>query len=918
MKRKYILAIFFIAIAITFCGTATAADTNPATVNDQVTASSVQDNPIVETSSPTDSSTQNNLPDTQSDTNSQTANDQATSTTTDTTTDSSTQNNLPDTQSDTNPQTTVVSSKDPVVITFDDGFESTFTIAYPIMQQYGIVGTVYVVPSWIGAPGYLTLAELTTLHNAGWTIASHSWDHTVLTSLTSAEVTTELQSTIDWLNNNGFGDGAYYLAYPYGQYNDIVLQVVSGLGIKTARTVDWGTIDPDGTIYPYETPLNYLELPIILIRSDTTRDAWQSELDRSIAHEGTSIFLIHDIVTGTPADLETITVATFTTIIDYIHQTGVKTETIIQFYDTGEPTATADLPGGIYNTIKSVTLTAADTIDTNPLIYYSTDNGLTWNHHANTVTINLVEGITKLMYYAMDSATNKCTTQTNTYTIDTTLPTATDNLPSGIFNTLKSVTLTAADNLDTNPLIYYSTDNGLTWENQPNTVTINLVEGITKLMYYAMDSATNKCTTQTNTYTIDTTLPTATADLPGGIFNTLKSVTLTAADNLDTNPLIYYSTDNGLTWENQPNTVTINLVEGITKLMYYAMDSATNKCTTQTNTYTIDTTLPTATADLPGGIFNTLKSVTLTAADNLDTNPLIYYSTDNGLTWENQPNTVTINLVEGITKLMYYAMDSATNKCTTQTNTYTINTKMPIVTADLPGGIFNTLKSVTLTAADNLDTNPLICYSTDNGLTWNHHANTVTINLVEGKTVLMFYAVNSATNTCPTQTNTYTIDIIPPKTSSDIKSGLYNINKIVKLSMTEKGTIYFTINGKTPTTASTKYTGPITIKSTTILKYLAVDMAGNKSPVYTNTYTIDKIPPKASSNIKSGLYNTNKIVKLSMTEKGTIYFTINGKTPTTASTKYTGPITIKSTTTLKYFAVDMAGNNHQSTLTPTP
>ncbi len=199
------------------------------------------------------------------------------------------------------------------------------------MQQYGIVGTVYVVPSWIGAPGYLTLAELTTLHNAGWTIASHSWDHTVLTSLTSAEITTELQSTIDWLNNNGFGDGAYYLAYPYGQYNDTVLQVVSALGIKTARTVDWGTINPDGTIYPYETPLNYLELPIILIRSDTTRDAWQSELDRSIAHEGTSIFLIHDIVTGTPVILETITVATFTTIIDYIHQTGVKTQTIIQF-----------------------------------------------------------------------------------------------------------------------------------------------------------------------------------------------------------------------------------------------------------------------------------------------------------------------------------------------------------------------------------------------------------------------------------------------------------------------------------------------------------------------------------------------------------------------------------------------------------
>ena len=111
---------------------------------------------------------------------------------------------------------------------------------------------------------------------------------------------------------------------------------------------------------------------------------------------------------------------------------------------------------------------------------------------------------------------------------------------------------------------------------------------------------------------------------------------------------------------------------------------------------------------------------------------------------------------------MFYAMDSATNKCDTQTNTYTINTKMPIVNADIPSGIYNTLQSVTLTAEDNLDKNPCIYYSTDNGLTWKNQVNTVTINLNEGITTLMYYSENSADNTCPTQTNTYTIDTIPP------------------------------------------------------------------------------------------------------------------------------------------------------------
>jgi len=62
--------------------------------------------------------------------------------------------------------------------------------------------------------------------------------------------------------------------------------------------------------------------------------------------------------------------------------------------------------------------------------------------------------------------------------------------------------------------------------------------------------------------------------------------------------------------------------------------------------------------------------------------------------------------------------------------------------------------------------------------------------------------------------------------------------------MSEPGTIYYTLNGSTPSLTSTPYSGPVTISSTETLKYLAVDLAGNQSPVYTQIYTIDKIPPK--------------------------------------------------------------------------
>ena len=125
-----------------------------------------------------------------------------------------------------------------------------------------------------------------------------------------------------------------------------------------------------------------------------------------------------------------------------------------------------------------------------------------------------------------------------------------------------------------------------------------------------------------------------------------------------------------------------------------------------------------------------------------------------------------------------------------------------------------------------------------------------------------------AGNTSPVYSNIYTIDKIPPTVSSNIKSGLYNSTITVKLTMTKTGTIYYTLNGSKPTTSSNKYIGSITIKSTTTLKYFAVDLAGNKSPAYTNTFTIDKTAPKVTStspasNSKGVSLTTPIIIKFS-------------------------------------------------------
>ncbi len=179
---------------------------------------------------------------------------------------------------------------------------------------------------------------------------------------------------------------------------------------------------------------------------------------------------------------------------------------------------------------------------------------------------------------------------------------------------------------------------------------------------------------------------------------------------------------------------------------------------------------------------------------------------------------------------------------------------------------------------------------------------------ISGKDSLYGYGLITAPSSATTSTTVAT-----PTTS--IAGGTYTSGKTISLSDATSGvSIYYTLDGTTPTSSSKLYSSPITISSTTTLKAVAVNSSSVSSSVLSVLYTISQSGttaiPTPTASVPSGSYKFPLMVTLydRYSKPLKAYYTLDGSTPTTSSTLYGGYIKISSTSTLKAIAVDSYGN----------
>ena len=241
------------------------------------------------------------------------------------------------------------------LLTFDDVRRTVYTNCFPIMQARGLKGTLYLTQNRLGASEYyVTYGQCSEMRDNGWLVANHTLTHADLQTLTDEQIIAEVGGMADWLIAQGWPEGAYHFAYPYGHGSPDTWPAMAQCHILSARMVSGGNwLSP--AFYPFKMPAN-----ISLGKSYLDLAGAKAAIDHAIAYGEVCVFTIHGA--QDPPDTEEFSVAEFTELMDYIVNSGLLVMRPDEFVDgelISEEDADTVVPNSYISSIDEADILAA-------------------------------------------------------------------------------------------------------------------------------------------------------------------------------------------------------------------------------------------------------------------------------------------------------------------------------------------------------------------------------------------------------------------------------------------------------------------------------------------------------------------------------------------------------------------------------
>lgn len=572
------------------------------------------------------------------------------------------------------------------------------------------------------------------------------------------------------------------------------------------------------------------------------------------------------------------------------NQSEVKLAQYIVRLDSEPPVTTPSPKAGKYTHPVSVRLKT----EKGAVTYFTTDDsqpgtGSTLFNKPITLRKNTV-----LKFFSVDEAGNAEEVRTAKYMInvDTAKPVTLVDPAGGLFNSDVTVTLAG----EKGSRIYYSL-NG----RRPTTRSSLYAEPLRftrsgVLRFFSLDKAGNRENVREERYVIDRSPPKVGSKPAGGVYPEGVTVKLASSERGQ----IRYEIGGQEASMSSPLYRSPIRVNETTTISFFAVDRAGNRSRTVNAKYEVDKTPPTITALPPGGSYSGRIRVKLEASEPAT----IFYSLDGTKPTANSPQyrgpvTVARNLV-----LSYFAVDRVNNVSSVSRQKYILDRIPPETAAEPGGGTYSGPIEVSLTS----EAGAVIRYTTDG--TTPIEASPVYKGPVRLShvTVLKFYATDESGNREQIRVERYSFDTTPPSTTITPKPGTYNRPISVSMSSEKGGKVFFRMENSSD---FSPYQSPFVLDRSDRIFFYSQDQSGNREGVQVVEYVIDTVSPRTVPYPAPGKYNPPITLELKSEEGARIHYTLDGSEPAGSSPVYMTPLASRDDVTVKFFAVDRAGNREK-------
>jgi peptidoglycan/xylan/chitin deacetylase (PgdA/CDA1 family) len=158
----------------------------------------------------------------------------------------------------------------PIVISFDNGYESQYREAFPVLRAMGWAGVENLQLSGLPpSQGGITQREVRALVCAGWELDTQGYNHADLPALSPGELNFQVAVARQRIRAL-YHVAADWFCYPSGQYDPAVIDAVKAAGFRGSTTVIKGWASPGEDPYT---------LPRLEVLGGTSPQTLLSELD---------------------------------------------------------------------------------------------------------------------------------------------------------------------------------------------------------------------------------------------------------------------------------------------------------------------------------------------------------------------------------------------------------------------------------------------------------------------------------------------------------------------------------------------------------------------------------------------------------------------------------------------------------------